>query len=380
MEIKKVYYWSPFISKVATVDAVINSAISLKAYNKEKYDVSIINVLGEFTEYKKKLEENNINLINFKNSKIIRAFPRPGYLRSRILTIYIFFRYFFSLKKLLKKDPAHFLIIHLITSLPLFLLLFFKIETKMIFRISGYPRLNFFRKMLWKKAFKNIYKVTAPTIETKKKMISENIVQENKIILLRDPILSPKKINHLQKKENNNKYKNYYISVGRLTRQKNYQFLIDCFYELKKKNKEIKLIILGEGEQKQALEKKIEHLNMKNNIFLLGYQSNIYLYLKYAKAFILSSLWEDPGFVLIEAAFCNLSIISSNCPNGPTELLNDGKNGFMYQSNDKNDFISKFNEYLLTNKNELFNKKLAVKKYSKNFTYFKHSEELKKIL
>ena len=82
METKKIYYWSPFISKVATVDAVINSAISLKKYNKNIYNVSIINVFGEFNEYKKKLEENDVNLINFGNSKIIKAFPKPGYLRS----------------------------------------------------------------------------------------------------------------------------------------------------------------------------------------------------------------------------------------------------------------------------------------------------------
>ena len=380
METKKIYYWSPFISKVATVDAVINSAISLKKYNKNIYNVSIINVFGEFNEYKKKLEENDVNLINFGNSKIIKAFPKPGYLRSRILTIYIFFRYFFSLKKLLDEDPPQFLIIHLITSLPLFLLLFFKVNTKMVFRISGYPRLNFLRKLLWKKAFKNIYKVTAPTIETKKKMISEKIVQEDKIILLRDPILSPKKINILQREEKEEKFKDYYISVGRLTNQKNYEFLIDCFFKLIKKDKEIKLVILGEGELRQVLEKKIKNLNMNDNIFLLGYQNNIYKYLKRAKAFILSSLWEDPGFVLIEAAFCNLSIITSNCPNGPSELLNEGRNGFMYQSNNKRDFLTEFNKYILSDKNELFNKKLAVKKYSKNFTYFKHSEGLKKIL
>ena len=50
--------------------------------------------------------------------------------------------------------------------------------------------------------------------------------------------------------------------------------------------------------------------------------------MKNAEAFILSSLWEDPGFVLIEAAMNNLFIISSNCKNGPTEFLNDGKGGF----------------------------------------------------
>lgn len=377
---KKIYYWSPFISKVATVDAVINSAISLKKYNIKLYDVSIINVFGEFTEYEKKLKENNVNLINFKDSKVIKIFTKPGYIRSRFLTIYIFLRYFFSLKNLLKKNPPQFLIIHLITSLPLILLFFFKIKTKVIFRISGYPRLNFLRKFFWKIAFKNIYRVTSPTIETKKRLIAEKIIQEDKIILLRDPIISPKKIIFLAKKKTNEKPENYYISIGRLTHQKNYHFLINCFYEIVKKDNTIKLIILGEGELKEDLKKQIDHLKMNNNIFLLGYQNNVYEYLKNAKAFILSSLWEDPGFVLIEAAFCNLNIISSNCPNGPSELLNNGKDGFMYKSNNKEDFLIKFNEYLLTDKKDLFVKKFAVKKNTKNFAFFTHSKNLKKIL
>ena len=159
MRNKKVYYWSPFISKVATVDAVINSAISLKRYNNELYDVNIINVFGEFTEYKSKLEENNINLINFKRSKIIKPLPKPGFLKSRFLSVFIFFRYFFYLKNLLKKDEPQFLIIHLITSLPLTILLFCNINTKVIFRISGYPRLNYIRKLFWK-TFKRWIKIS----------------------------------------------------------------------------------------------------------------------------------------------------------------------------------------------------------------------------
>ena len=127
------------------------------------------------------------------------------------------------------------------------------------------------------------------------------------------------------------------------------------------------MVIIGEGELKERLEKKIKDLNLNQNIFLIGYQKNVYKYLKNAKAFNLSSLWEDPGFLLIEAAFCNLNIITSNCPNGPSELLNGGKDGFMYQTDNKLNFLSKFNEYLSEDKSQLLLKKIAVKKKSKNF-------------
>ena len=63
----------------------------------------------------------------------------------------------------------------------------------------------------------------------------------------------------------------------------------------------------------------------------MGFSENIFSYMKKADAFILSSLWEDPGFVLIEAAFCNLFIISSDCKNGPKEILLNGKGGILFK-------------------------------------------------
>ena len=56
--------------------------------------------------------------------------------------------------------------------------------------------------------------------------------------------------------------------------------------------------------------------------------------MKISNVFVLSSLWEEVGFVIVEAALSNLFIISSNCPNGPTEFL-DYKNGNLFNSNQK---------------------------------------------
>ena len=68
---KKVYYWSPFITPVATVRAVINSANTLKAFSKSEYQPSIINVAGEWNVFKKELEDKEINLIELTSSNII---------------------------------------------------------------------------------------------------------------------------------------------------------------------------------------------------------------------------------------------------------------------------------------------------------------------
>ena len=124
----------------------------------------------------------------------------------------------------------------------------------------------------------------------------------------------------------------------------------------------IKLIIIGEGEDKEKLLKLIEQYKLEKQILLLGYKKNIFKYLKNAKAFILTSLWEDPGFVILEAAYLNIPIISSDCPNGPKEILDNGKGGFLFKNNNENDFKDKFKEFLNTDSLEMIKKKNNGKK------------------
>ena len=146
------------------------------------------------------------------------------------------------------------------------------------------------------------------------------------------------------------------------------------------KDKNIKLYILGEGEQYKKLKKFIDSNNLENNVFLKGYKVEIYDYLKNAKAFILSSLWEDPGFVLIEAAYANTPIISSNCPNGPKEILDNSKNGFLFKSNNLESFFKVFKNFSLSNSNEIYKKKLNAKRMSKNYSIFRHYKRLDEII
>ena len=144
-----IYYWSPFISKVATVNAVLGSIKTLKAYSNQKYEPHIINAAGEWNKYKKELNENSINIIKLTDSKIIDNSNYTGFFKSRLVYLYLFFILLIPLLKLLKKNPPDFLIIHLITPLPLLINYFFNINTKIILRISGLPKLNIGRKLLW---------------------------------------------------------------------------------------------------------------------------------------------------------------------------------------------------------------------------------------
>ena len=85
----------------------------------------------------------------------------------------------------------------------------------------------------------------------------------------------------------------------------------------------INLIIAGDGELKKKLTFKINNLNLGDKVHLIGFKNNIFNYMKHSQGFILSSLWEDPGFVLIEAAFCRSPVITSDCHSGPKEIIED---------------------------------------------------------
>ena len=323
-----------------------------------------------------KLKKKKINLIYFYNFNLSKYLPYQGYLKSRLSFLIFFILGFFPLIKTLKTKKPDYLIIHLISSLPLLILIFFKFETKFILRISGFPKLNFFRKILWKLAFKKIYCVTCPTKNTFDYIKMLNLVEKSKLKILYDPVINISEI--IKKKNAIVDFENYYLSIGRLTNQKNFLFLCKAFKELKHKNSKIKLLIAGNGEQEKEISNYIKKNKLEENIVLLGYQNNIFPYLNKAKGFILSSLWEDPGFVLIEAAICRKLILSSNAWPGPIELIEDKKNGYIFENNNIDSFLKKFEIFEEgRNKNEML---LNGLKMSKKFTLFNHFHQMNKIL
>ncbi len=378
---KLVFYWAPFFVPIATERAVINSAYSLQKFS-SIFKCFIINFFGEFNDSRKELVSKNVSIINFYSSLIIKYLPKHGKIKSRFSFAIIFFLSFVPLKRLIDKEKPDFLIIHLITSLPLILLIFFNFNTKFILRISGMPKLNFFRKVLWKLISKKIYLVTCPTVTTLNYLISLNIFDAKKLKILYDPIIDIKEKSKLirnDKKFSRTVYSNFFLAAGRLTSQKNFLFLCEAFSKILLKYPDNKLIIAGEGEQKIEITKFIKKRLLEDKIILIGHVDNLYSFMKNAKCFILSSLWEDPGFVVIEAAFSRTPIISSNCLSGPKEIIKNKYNGILFESNNINSFIEQF-EYFLNSKDD---KKFWVYnnlKTVKNFTLFNHFLNFNKLL
>ena len=380
----KIFYWSPFISKVATVSSVIRSAESILKYSKKKnnINVAIIDAIGEWKNYRKIINPK-IEIINLSKKNISESLPKVGFFKSRLSYALIFALTFFKLLNLINKEKPDYIIAHLLTSLPIFLTLIIKNKTKVIIRISGLPKLNLVRYIFWKLFSKKIYRVTCPTTLTYEYLKKINIFDQNKLFVLRDPVIQ---LHEFLKKKNEKiedlkiEKNNLIISIGRLTRQKNLILLIRAFKKILLKYPNYHLLLLGEGEQKKLLTEETKKLKIQERISFLGYQKNVYKYLLNSDCFILTSLWEDPGFVILEAALSNTLIISSNCPNGPNEILSNGQNGFLFKNNNLSDLLNKFDEFKNSTEDELNKKKLFAKKQIKIFTQFAHFKSLRNII
>jgi glycosyltransferase involved in cell wall biosynthesis len=369
---KNIYYWCPFIGNIATIKAVINSAYSLSKYSNNGFIPTIINSCGEWDRFSSTLNDKKIIVKKFKNIFSINT-NTSGYFKSRITYIKIFLSCFFSLKNILKKNEPEYLIAHLITSLPIFLYLIFNFKTKLVIRVSGKVKMNILRKILWKLCEKNISLITCPTQATQSDIIKLNLVEKSKVIYLPDPIIE---INEIFKQKNNNSKdikikQNFFVMIGRYTRQKNHLLAIRCFKELIKKNLDINLIIIGNGELKNEYLTEINYLKLENRIQLIDYQKNIPIYLSKSLGMISSSLWEDPGFVMIEAAACNTFIISSDCLNGPREFVGSD-NGILFSNNNIKSLEKSILKFIGMSNYEIKKKKINAKKKSINFTKLRH--------
>jgi len=116
------------------------------------------------------------------------------------------------------------------------------------------------------------------------------------------------------------------LGVGRLTRQKDFPTLIRAFTEVRRHRK-ARLIILGEGEDRAALETLAGELGVAGDSALLGFRENAMAYMAASALFVLSSAWEGLPTVLIEALAAGTRVVSTDCPSGPREILQEGRLG-----------------------------------------------------
>jgi len=164
--------------------------------------------------------------------------------------------------------------------------------------------------------------------------------------------------------------KPYFISIGRLSEEKDYITLLTAFKKINH-NERYNLLILGDGEDRDKLTKYIETNDMNTSVLMPGFVSNPYPYLLKAAALISSSKWEGLPTVIIEALALGVNVIATDCPGGSSEILNNGEYGWLTPPGDATAMSQSIIKYIaspkeksiLINRSHDFTDTLSANKY-----------------
>lgn len=196
--------------------------------------------------------------------------------------------------------------------------------------------------------YKDAYKVIAVSRGVACDLIESAKLPENLIQVIYNPI-NTGEIRAMAKlnlpKFINGECFPYILAAGRLNKYKSFDLLVRAF-KLVTENLDIKLIIIGEGDLRSELELLILELNLENQVYLPGFIENPYPLMNQASAFVLSSSSEGFGNVLVEAMALGTPVVSTNCPSGPAEILENGKWGRLVPVGDVNSLATAIVETL----------------------------------
>lgn len=232
---------------------------------------------------------------------------------------------------------------------------------------------------LEKKSYQKINKIICVSEDSKKSVLELYPENKDKMQVIYNPI-DKKNILEKSKEEINikfNKNKINIMTIGRLIKIKGYDILLQSHNKLIKEGLNYNLIILGEGPERNNLEKYIKENNLENNTQLLGFKENPYSYLKEMDIFISSSRYEGYPLVLCEALCLEKPIIATNCT-GPKEILENGKYGLLAEVENMDDLAIKMKKLILDKKLREKYSELS-KKRAEIFNMRKTMQEIEKL-
>jgi glycosyltransferase involved in cell wall biosynthesis len=135
-----------------------------------------------------------------------------------------------------------------------------------------------------------------------------------------------------------------FLGVGRLGSQKDFATLIRAFAIYSNVRSDARLTVLGEGRQRPTLEKLVSELGISDRVSMPGYEANPYPFMKRASLMVVTSVYEGFCNVVAEALACGCNVVSTDCPSGPSEILDGGNYGRLARVGDPEDIARKMRE------------------------------------
>ena len=193
------------------------------------------------------------------------------------------------------------------------------------------------------------------TPSTLNKLKHNTLLSPNKLVVVNNPIVDENVIDRSRFPINDQwlfaSGSISVIAIGRLTLQKDFHTLIRSV-DIAKNSIPLRVAVLGEGDLRDELQSEIDRRGLQNYIRLYGFVPNPFAYLGRARLFVLTSLWEDPGHAILEAAALRVPIVSTDCPSGPSSLLSNGRGGALCPVGDHRCLSEQMVETLSSNVSE----------------------------
>ncbi|MFA0337323.1 glycosyltransferase [Vibrio breoganii] len=177
----------------------------------------------------------------------------------------------------------------------------------------------------------HVSSIIANSPDTKKDVIDFRKVSSDLVKVIPNPVLDAINTEKAVISKNNNLLR--LVSVGRLTLQKNYNFAIKVVEELNRRGFQVRYDIYGTGEEIDNLKAEVESRSLGHAVLFKGYSDSISSNLEVYDVFILTSLWEGFGNVIVEALANGLPVVSSNCPGGPKYIIDNSSLGIISDFN-----------------------------------------------
>jgi glycosyltransferase involved in cell wall biosynthesis len=172
--------------------------------------------------------------------------------------------------------------------------------------------------------------VVAPSAGVGEDVMAITGLQRDRIAIVHNPVFRPEIIELSRQPVDHPWFRDsgvpILLAAGKLKPQKDFATLLKAFARLREE-RPLRLVILGEGAERAALEQLVQSLGVAADVDMPGYVENPYAYFRQAAVFVLSSAWEGLPNALIEAMACGCPVVATDCPSGPGEILDHGRIG-----------------------------------------------------
>ncbi|HEX6593676.1 MAG TPA: glycosyltransferase [Bacillota bacterium] len=269
----------------------------------------------------------------------------------------------FPLAKVIRNEKPHlvFSTIPVYNTVAILARLFSFTRTKNIVREAAYLGGNFSTNVKLR-LVGCLYRLSSQVISLSKG-VKENLVKRYKVPAKKIQVIyNPVDLDNIRKHVANGEIaaqhqhiftsdRKVIVTAGRLVQDKDQQTLIEACAKVNERLP-IELVILGDGELKETLQRRAKDLHFEDHVHFIGFQSNPYIYFEQADVFALSSLREGFGHVLVEALATGTPVVSTNCKPGAAEVLNHGQFGKLCEVGQANDLAKAIVDVLTQSEEE----------------------------